>query len=1036
MAGIESDWAESGLDEFVDAYEAAQARDGHADLAVYLPEPDHPLYLVVLCELVRVDLEYAWTRGRPRRLEDYRSEFPALFRDRSLLRQVAFEESRLRRQVGETPAPGEYLRRFGIDDLPEPASRRAPAASERCGSLACPETRRGSALWHTLRESDPPMADRLADALSMLPQPGTDFAGFHLVRELGRGAFSRVYLALQGDLADRPVALKVSADLFGEPQALARLQHTHIVPIYSAHQVGPLRAVCMPYFGAATLGDVLRNLNGRGAPPESGAALVDALASLRAGPDLIPSRPAAHATSGLETLRRLGYVQAVLWIGTRLAEGLAHAHERGIIHRDLKPANVLLTDEGQPMLLDFNLAADTRHGGSAAAAQVGGTLPYMAPEALQALRTGPQLADSRGDIYALGVILGELLTGRHPFLIRRGAVDAVLVQMVQDRLGPPPRLREANPAVTPATESIVRRCLEPDPKARYQDAHQLLEDLQRQLDDRPLRHAPEPSLRERAHKWVRRHPRLSLTGVLGGLAALLLALLVAGYDRQRRFGPVEAALAFRQLCEDHEEARILLLDPASDPMRREAGIAACRRALDRYGVLASRSWQQSPLVQDLAPGDRPALWEHLGELLLLGARGQARQASGFDPARRAPMIQTALRWNRLAETCYRPATAPRVLWDQRCELATLAGDGAAAEQARAQAAAAGVRSPRDYALLFLDAPGRAAVAAALPALAEASRRDPRDFALWMNLGQCQAAQGRPGDAEDCFTIAIVLRPGSPWPYFQRGLVELERKDYAQARLDFDQVLRLRPGLAAALVDRALARLGQGDDAGAIQDLTAAQERGASETRIYFIRAEARARSGDPDGAARDRAEGLRQRPADAVSWVARGLARLPADPAAALADFDAALKLDPDSRPALQNKAAVLSDHLGRAAEAIPLLDRTVALYPDFTPARAGRGVLLARLGRRQEALRDAEEARRRDRSGETTYRVACIYALTSRTDPEDRPRALRMLAGALGQEKKWLEIARTDPDLDVLRGHRAFRDLLQAFSGRPDAGG
>src|SRR4051812_32638566 len=104
----------SGVDAFVDRYEEAQARDGHAELAAYLPGPDDPLYLSVLCELVRVDLEYGWTRGRPRPLEAYRDEFPALFRDPERLREVAFEENRLRRQAGETPAPDEYFRRFGI----------------------------------------------------------------------------------------------------------------------------------------------------------------------------------------------------------------------------------------------------------------------------------------------------------------------------------------------------------------------------------------------------------------------------------------------------------------------------------------------------------------------------------------------------------------------------------------------------------------------------------------------------------------------------------------------------------------------------------------------------------------------------------------------------------------------------------------------------------------------------------------------------------------------------------------------------------
>src|SRR5262249_4232643 len=96
------------------------------------------------------------------------------------------------------------------------------------------------------------------------------------------------------------------------------------------------------------------------------------------------SEGVVNSTAILEMLQSLSYPDAVLWIGSRLADGLAHAHERGILHRDIKPANILLTDEGQPMLLDFNLAHDTKLRASAAAAQVGGTLPFMAPEQLQA----------------------------------------------------------------------------------------------------------------------------------------------------------------------------------------------------------------------------------------------------------------------------------------------------------------------------------------------------------------------------------------------------------------------------------------------------------------------------------------------------------------------------------------------------------------------------------------------------------------------------------------------------------------------------
>src|SRR5204863_8372192 len=107
----------------------------------------------------------------------------------------------------------------------------------------------------------------------------------------------------------------------------------------------------------------------------------------------------------LRRLEGLSYVEAILSLAARLVDGLVHAHERGILHRDLKPANVLLTDEGQPMLLDFNLAADTKPRGAALLALIGGTLPYMAPESLSALRDESPSADPRSDLYALGLIL-------------------------------------------------------------------------------------------------------------------------------------------------------------------------------------------------------------------------------------------------------------------------------------------------------------------------------------------------------------------------------------------------------------------------------------------------------------------------------------------------------------------------------------------------------------------------------------------------------------------------------------------------------
>ena len=136
-------------------------------------------------------------------------------------------------------------------------------------------------LFAELHRSSPADARRLAEGLTSLPGPGDSFLGFHIVEELGRGAFGRVFLARQGDLAGRMVALKVSAELPGESRTLAQLQHTNIVPIFSAHESPPLHAVCMPYFGRATLADLLEGVEGQASLPASGRELVKVVNSRR-----------------------------------------------------------------------------------------------------------------------------------------------------------------------------------------------------------------------------------------------------------------------------------------------------------------------------------------------------------------------------------------------------------------------------------------------------------------------------------------------------------------------------------------------------------------------------------------------------------------------------------------------------------------------------------------------------------------------------------------------------------------------------------
>ena len=128
----------SAIDDAVEAYESARGRDGRADLEAFLPAPDHPFYLAVLCELVRVDLEYGFADARPDRLEDYERRFPELFRDPGRVREIAFEEYRLRLKAGETASVAEYRDRFGVDHVDRPAED--PSPSRRPGRPR-PETR-------------------------------------------------------------------------------------------------------------------------------------------------------------------------------------------------------------------------------------------------------------------------------------------------------------------------------------------------------------------------------------------------------------------------------------------------------------------------------------------------------------------------------------------------------------------------------------------------------------------------------------------------------------------------------------------------------------------------------------------------------------------------------------------------------------------------------------------------------------------------------------------------------------------------------
>ena len=1057
------------VDNFIEAYESAQVQGGKVDLRNFLPPREHPGFLRIVQELFRVDLEYAWQRGERRFLEDYQPLCPELFADPHLVLELTYEEYRLRKQAGETPARREYEQRFGINASLWPQASRLgviPPSQEPPQPTISPS--------EVNRRGQPPLPSDVVilaptpkEALALhateggrdqgMPLPGTQYLGFHILDLLGKGAFSRVYVAQQTDLANRHVVLKIATDMGGEPYNLAQLQHTNIVPIFSVHQTARHQVVCMPYFGATTVSDVLDDLKARAIVPDSGKKLLSTLNDRKQKTrSRVSSSPSSRVDGGdpkasslnlkvnrqalqsaeppaatLQLLEGYSYVQVIVWMATRLADALAHAHDRGILHRDIKPANILISDDNQPMLLDFNLSVDVKSCGTAQAAFIGGTLPYMAPEHLEAFQGQKRPVDARSDLYSLGVVLYELLTLRHPFPVHSGPVNSMLPRLLHDRAGRPPHLRLWNPAISPAVEAIIRKCMEPRPQNRYQSAQEFREDLERHLSDRPLTHAKEPSLRERFRKWRRRHPRLASGTAVMILAGLMLAALgTVAISYRERNARLEATAARLQTSADLREVERHLVGAPNTPLARVQGQETCRRIMTKY-QLDQPGWDRAALVAALPVEEQNKLRADLNMVLFHYAETGAAQATQErDPQRRRELARVALQANEAARHLAPTSRQNRALWFQAHILHQLTGDKSAAEEIRRKLTTQDDRTADDHyqmgALLF----GQHRYKDAAEHLRQASTLEAGNFAVWFLLGRCQSELGQFADALVSYNTCLALRGDAFLAHLYRGIMFTELGKPTEALADFARALELQPDLLPeVLVNRARCRELQRDYAGAVEDLTAALARDAGGTRLYFWRAKLRQKLGQAEEAQADLRDGLQRPPTDEASWTARGEARAAQDAQGALADFDQALLLNPHFRNALQGKANVLSEKLKRDAEAVEVLNQLLTLYPQYEKGLAGRGVLLARLGKRDAAHADARQLLELGPKDPVChYQVANIYALTSLREPADRALALQHLAHALSREPRLLRLVAGDSDLAPLQGDALLQQLVQTL--------
>jgi tetratricopeptide (TPR) repeat protein len=483
-------------------------------------------------------------------------------------------------------------------------------------------------------------------------------------------------------------------------------------------------------------------------------------------------------------------------------------------------------------------------------------------------------------------------------------------------------------------------------------------------------------------------------------------------------------LTFQGTTADLETAAVLL-ESRVEPGFRDQGLALAKDVLARYGLPDDADWQSRPEFARLDPADQARFRATLAEALILMTRAEA-QRGGHSPA----ALAAARHWNDLAERMLPPEERPAVLARHRAELDARAAGRPVPPVTPAPA--------RDADLYFdgLDLAAAGRFRDALPLLVRFTDRQPNHFRAWLAAGMCHYALGQYVDAAAAFGVCVALRPDFPFAHLNRGLADLKLRRFVEAERDLTRALELKPDWPIALRNRGLARTGLRKFAAAEADFTAALAVPGEPTRLHFLRAEARAGRGVALRAAGDWLIGMTREPADATSYGARGKRWMDAKAwDLALADFDAALRLQPAMWEALLDKAIVLGDGLHREADAVPVLDRLLDLYPDHVEARAGRGVYLARLGRAGEARRDAEDVLRVDRSAFRLYQMAGLHAQLSKTDPAAKDEALRLFGRALRAGfRDWKTMA-DDPDIAPICDDPTFKQLLAA-AGQLDRGG
>ena len=431
------------------------------------------------------------------------------------------------------------------------------------------------------------------------------FGDYLILDEIARGGMGVVYRARQISLG-REVAVKlINAGNLASPgmvqrfyveaEAMAQLDHPHIIPVYEVGQHEGQHYLAMKLAEGGSLADQLAGSCALGNAPASRGGSGSAKPEGETGKQRPTPRTAASAD--------------IANFAIKIARAIHHAHQRGVIHRDLKPANILLDAQGEPLVADFGLAKvlDSELGLTQSTAAMG-TPHYMPPE--QALGRSA-LITTAADVYSLGAILYELATGQPPFTGETR--DAVLQKVIHE---PPPQPRISNADVPRDLETITLKCLEKDPLRRYRTAEELAEDLDAWSHGRPIEARP-VALWERTIKWIRRKPALATL-------ILVACIGVGGIFWQWQEAEHARRLADESLAQFREAVARYLTVIAANPRNKPSDPAFLREELFQVTVSFLENFTRFRSVDPTLDRQRGLAYVGLGRVQ--NERGQSESA--------------------------------------------------------------------------------------------------------------------------------------------------------------------------------------------------------------------------------------------------------------------------------------------------------------------------------------------------------------------------------------------------------------------------